>query len=515
MRFVPPTPNRYLLTFPDAGVQPHGVCYWRVLNGDGEDRPRGYRLQDDRMLHALQVQLRPELADLLDLALAAYTIDRLSPRAPHGHPDRSIWQRELTVELPVRDLQRWKEPLNSSSLTHLLNRLTDDDWSFDFRSRRGMGRPAELQLPLFKRPSGEVEVGLYSGGLDSAAGTAGWILKNPSGRLLCVSGTTNSWISHLQSTQLDTINSVYPGTVSGLRVDFGLESSSGTPWREESSQRTRGFIHFVLGVVTAMLAGSQRLLLHENGVGALNLPMSQSQHGSHMTQACHPVFLAEAAQWVSAFLGEPFRIVGTALGKTKAQSCCSLREAKLEPLVGLTFSCDGFQRVAGVSHCGTCTSCLLRRQSIYASSLEHFDRLDGYVHDVTAVHPWIGRVPDLTNRQMSLGETPRRQLEPREEAVSTRSVPLQLMLDQICGLRDCVGPEALNPWPALLSRYPALLDLEAHPDAWTRLGGPGRQSETIPAMYRTYVNEWRLFPLAPETLAACGFPLGMGDDHAA
>src|SRR5439155_21981067 len=184
----------------------------------------------------------------------------------------------------------------------------------------------------------------------------------------------------------------------------------------------------------AVLAGTDELTVHENGVGALNLPYNRAQLGAQMTRATDPLVLAEASAWLTTYVGRPVRIVGSSLGRTKAQSCGALTQAGLEHMVGRTFSWDGFQRVAGRPQCGTCTSCLLRRQAIHAAGLAQHDRVDRYRFDVT----------DPNHR----------------------------------------------PWSALIGAFPSLWELESRADDWRAVGGPGTSSATLVDMYRACVAEW-------------------------
>lgn len=175
----------------------------------------------------------------------------------------------------------------------------------------------------------------------------------------------------------------------------------------------------------------------------------------------HPLVLADATKWLSTYLGHPFRISSTGLGLTKAQACGDLLEADLGHLVAQSFSCDGFQRVAGQHHCGTCTSCLLRRQSIDASSLSRFDNPKRYRFDVTNPE---ARIPEH------------------------RLVGLRLMLDQMSVLDQCLATE--DPWRALVNVFPELYELEARGEEWRDVGGSGLPSISIPAMYHAYIDEW-------------------------
>ncbi|MDP2896278.1 MAG: hypothetical protein Q8Q12_06935 [bacterium] len=194
-----------------------------------------------------------------------------------------------------------------------------------------------------------------------------------------------------------------------------------------------------------------------------------------MSKAMHPMALADTANWLSTYLNHPFRIVGTALGLTKAQGCRTLIVADLGGLLARSFSCDGFQRVTGQPACGICKSCLMRRQSIYAGGLSGFDKPEAYISDIT--NP--------------------------EVVISDHHIHgLRLMLDQLSVLDQCLA--ASDPWRALVDAFPPLLELEARAEDWQDVGGPGLPSTTLPSMYAAYVKEWEQFPISPSLRRGIG-----------
>lgn len=449
-----------------------GLCYWEAENEDGDTvrRQRGYYIDDAAIARVLLAPLPPALADLLDVALAAYTIDRLSPRQRPGRrtTDRG-WQRALSVHVPVRDLTRWNQALVWLGLEGLLSYFTDDRWTFTFSVARSDPRTSEVQSALFALPFGrDLAVCLFSGGLDSLAGAVRLLLQDAECHLICIGGATNDWLGQTMRELLAALARRFGERVTPLIVPFHLASPDGADLPEETTQRSRAFLYLILGAVTALLARTSSLIVHENGVGALNLPYNGAQFGTHLTRAMCPLALADTANWLSTYLGRPFRIVSSALGLTKAGACRPLTEAGLRHLVSATFSCDGFQRRAGQPRCGVCTSCLLRRQSLYASGLAQFDNAGRYRFDVTA---------------------------PANTVPERHRTWLRLMLDQRHVLRQCVL--AADPWRALVDVFPSLLELEARTADWQAIGGPDRPATTIPKLYRGYVQEWEQFPIDP------------------
>ena len=433
------------------------------LNGNLMRRKRGYKLDDFAFASVFLKQLTPMLADLIEVAHAVHTIDRLSPRriAHNG------WPRELRLRIQVRDPDRWNSL--QLSLEMLLGRYTDDLWKLEFVSRAGIERTSELQKPLFTGGEDNVarplQVCLFSGGLDSLNGAVRQLLVDGHIQLICVAGSTNSWIGDRQAYLVRSLALRFGARVTLLPVLFNLEQPTET-WSEESTQRTRGFIHLVIGAIAAVLAAVDKLTIHENGVGALNLPYSPGQLGTQLTRATHPLVLAEASEWLSSYLESPFRVQGSSLSLTKAKASVALIEAELGHLIGDTFSCDGFQRVAGRPQCGTCTSCLLRRQAVHAAGLTQYDPADRYCLDVT---------------------------DPSCAIPENHRDGLRLMLEQRDVLGSCLS--AGDPWSALMGEFPALWDLQSRVNEWNAVGGPNPLDSTLVDMYRSYVTEWEHFPV--------------------
>lgn len=462
-------PPSYALAFPRHGIATSGECTWEGPSPDGAIlcRQRGYHLDDAAYVYALLRRMPAELADLVDVAFGAYVLDRLSPRRHAGAPSGS-WHRTFRLQVPVRDLDRWHAESTREGLECLLSDLTDDAWTIEPIARTGSRRTAEAQEVLLTVPQDlPLALCLFSGGLDSLNGAVSQLMADKAVRLLCVGGTTSSWLGTRQEELIGAVGRHFGGRASSLLVAFDLAVPH-VPWSEEPTQRTRGFIHLVLGAVAAVMAGVDRLSVHENGVGALNLPYTAAQHGAQMTRATHPLMLAEMSAWLSRYLGRSFQVVGSSLGVTKAQATRILAEAGLGRLVPRTFSCDGFQRVAGRPQCGVCPSCLLRRQALHTAGLARFDDAGRYRFDVT----------DQTCRLPAV-----------------HKVGIALMQDQLDVLRRCLGTE--SPWPALVNAFPVLWEVEQREAEWRAAGGPGDLATTLVGMYRAYVEEWETFPLAP------------------
>jgi 7-cyano-7-deazaguanine synthase in queuosine biosynthesis len=345
------------------------------------------------------------------------------------------------VEIPVRQPELWNA--HTSSLTDLLGWLTDDTWILTFTPRGDSAGPLDVsQGFLFDLvPDGAAPV-LFSGGLDSGAGLAAYLADRSA---VAVSVDTNNWMQHVQQRVLRELNAVSQHGCVPLRYRV---SARGQRHAAESSQRSRGLLFLAAGIATAWTLRQDRLQVFENGIGAINLPYVRAQFGSQAPKAMHPKTLRMVLGLASAVSGRPFRIDAPGVTLTKAQLIRRAPAAADRALAG-TVSCDtGFSaRVPGRAPCGSCTSCILRRQALHAAGKAHLDAGAGY------------------------------RGSPLEE-----SLGLRVMRWQEARLRDCL--EQQDPWSALVLEFPEVLDT-----------APLTPTEVV-GLYRSYVQEWEHLPEA-------------------
>jgi len=227
---------------------------------------------------------------------------------------------------------------------------------------------------------------------------------------------------------------------------------------DERSQRTRGFVHLIIGAIVAMAAGSEELLIFENGIGAINLPYADGQVGAQSSRPVHPATLRKMTDLLRMTFGRRLEIKLPFLWSTKGEMCAQLDPAA-QALIPRSVSCDGFpSRIASRPNCGTCTSCLLRRQALWAAGLGEIDMKDRYREDVLKLKKGY----------------------PAE---------LHAMLDQAADLADCLN--SVDQWGALVKRFPMISDV---PDM---SGGPlltEIEKKAICGLLDRYVAEWSSLP---------------------
>jgi hypothetical protein len=317
--------------------------------------------------------------------------DRLRPRPPVDDAAGSGWSRRLAVRLAVRDAAFWRRSDVGALLQSLLQWLTDDVWELECLPGRRQHRFAESQLPLFSdRPRLGTRFGLFSGGLDSFLGAARDL--DPARELVLVSATTSPAMGALQARTISALRASGSRNLRSLIVPVGLRTDAiraltGGREAPEPSQRTRGLVFLILGAVSAVSGGAAELRVYENGIGAMNLPLTEAQYGAHNTRAMHPETLVTAEALISLVAERDFTIVNPSFAFTKAQMCAVVPD-QLRAAVSETVSCDTglTHRASRTRLCGMCTSCLLRRQAMRAGGLRDRDDAETASYRVDARH---------------------------------------------------------------------------------------------------------------------------------
>jgi hypothetical protein len=372
---------------------------WFSANG-GDSRPLrlGYEawLDSSAVVGRLARELPPHAADLIEIAAMTYAADRLARRkADRDTVDGSGWGRRFRLQIPVRHPDLWAAA--AAELTELLEWLTHDDWALKF-----------------------CQLCPGAGSLDHSQG---FLFTNP--RMLATQRSVFSRICGGRSRCMH------------LRYRVSLHQADC-----ENSQRTRGLLFLAAGIGTVWGLGQDRLRVYENGIGTINLPYLRSQHGPQATRSMHPHTLWLAEQLASRVSGRPFRIDTPFMLSTKAEAVRSVPQISTATVAD-TVSCDaGFAaRVPGARQCGTCTSCLLRRQALLAAGRLDADAATAY--------------------------------RTRNPAGSEELTAMTWQLDRLASaLADRV------PWHGLVSEFPPVLDTS-----------PLAPAEVV-RLYRAYVREW-------------------------
>lgn len=332
--------------------------------------------------------LRPSQAavDLYRIATAAFSADLRIPRASAF--DR--WTRDVALYLPVSDKDLWnpaEEPLG-----RLLSFLTGDHWTIRLREAHGERPPADLRSVRRARPVEASTACLLSGGLDSFVGAADALAAGQSVVLVShYAGGTATYAGPAQDAVRRALAEEY-GAERLRHLKFRVDPPKQLTGEWESTTRSRSIIFLGLGILVASALGEDPLLLvPENGLISLNVPLTPSRLGSLSTRTTHPHTMALLREVLSALelnvrLDNPylFQTKGEMLERAANQdlirSSAEVTVSCAHPTAGRFAGGEG----SGVGHCGYCVPCLIRRAALARVGL---DPLEEYRVDVTKDEP--------------------------------------------------------------------------------------------------------------------------------
>jgi hypothetical protein len=299
-----------------------------------------------------------------------------------------------------------------------------------------------------------------------------------SGTMTLVTLSTSSRLLKMQRQLLERVHLKTQARIVPVILPLRLGQDRRGYDQNERSQRTRGFCFSVCGVVAALMAGGDELTIFENGIGSLNLPISAAQLGAQSTRSTHPVALSKLEQFLHVLLGGEFRLRLPFLFSTKGEMCRRLLGSRFADLGLETVSCDGFPpRLPGPVQCGTCTSCLLRRQALWVG---------GFFGD---------REPGRYRRDVVT--------DPSAIAAGNLA-PLCDTLTQVSTLER--ASLSTTPWINLAIDFPDLAEVRDVVSEWLSPVARKEIEERLTTLYATYCREWRQFPARPP-----GWALGTGD----
>jgi 7-cyano-7-deazaguanine synthase in queuosine biosynthesis len=309
--------------------------------------------------------------DFLITASLCYLIDKIVPR----NVATDNWTRMFEVDFPVSDPKAWANV--TSNLETALSFLTGDIWQLSFRAAdsdffqrpRPRRRVRKLLLPKMGTATA---VCLFSGGLDSLTGAINLLEEEPTERVLLIGHYDASGPRSQQVSLFAEIGKHYP-----LRSELLQTRVSHRPKAaREPSLRSRSLVFMALGIYAARSSGLEvPLYAPENGLIALNVPLTPSRAGSCSTRTMHPFFLSKLASTLQG-LGFSNRIINPFALKTKGECIVEcFNQPLLKSIVSSSVSCShGTRRQhwirKGSDNCGYCMPCLFRRAALHSAGLD-------------------------------------------------------------------------------------------------------------------------------------------------
>jgi hypothetical protein len=157
----------------------------------------------------------------------------------------------------------------------------------------------------------------------------------------------------------------------------------------EKTTRGRSFLFFAAGVFAGTgMPGHFALVVPENGLIALNVPLDPLRVGAFSTRTTHPFYIARWNDLLD-LLGISGRIENPYWDKTKGEMVAGCANpALLAALVPKSLSCasptKGRWLGRGTEHCGFCLPCLIRRAALRRGLRRTADPTSYTLSDLTA-----------------------------------------------------------------------------------------------------------------------------------
>jgi hypothetical protein len=314
----------------------------------------------------------PNALDFLFIAAVVYAIDKHLKRQVFSEDG---WTRNIAAQVPVSAPEVWTK--QAQAFSECVSFLTGDLWEFSFVR---LSRPLALPPRNFGRHllsvgliGGEC-VSLFSGGLDSYIGAIDWLEEHPKESLVLV-GHYDGDIKGPHADQealFKCLTSAYRKRVQLFQMRVGAN-----PAGAEISLRSRSLVFVALGLYAAeCVAKSISLLIPENGVIALNMPLTPARRGSCSTRTAHPFFISSLEE-ILCRVGIVHQLKNPYASNTKGEMVRNCRSpGLLKSTAQYTVSCakNGhtfWWENRSASGCGRCVPCLYRRAALHAMGLDN------------------------------------------------------------------------------------------------------------------------------------------------
>jgi 7-cyano-7-deazaguanine synthase in queuosine biosynthesis len=331
------------------------------------DQSDASRMLNSRLILDIEdagLALNNQMFDLLNFALAIYTVDQTVSRPINGFQG---WSRYIKVYFPVNHFESWNNA--KKLLEDRIGFLSGDKWEFQFRQNTEI----RAHTPqIIRNPLEYTKVCLLSGGLDSFVASIDLISKPATKPVFVSHYKRGGSDSKTQSNVLDFLTEKYGADTFGTHRFYVQPKQDNPNAQKENSSRARSLLFITLGLSVAnSLSDDMELILPENGLISLNIPLTKTRLSSHSTRTTHPYFV-DGLNKITDILGIQNHITNPYRFRTKGQMMleCADPDALREFTPG-TISCSHpeqsryYGKPPGLN-CGYCVPCIIRRSAEHA-----------------------------------------------------------------------------------------------------------------------------------------------------
>lgn len=363
-------------TLPDAFES----ATWDIrerINSKGPAATLNLRLEN--LSHALLATIHARAADLVRIAAYVYAADQSVSRGGPADVYAKRWRRHFGMAIPVSDPSFWNRDDICSQIKITLEFLSDDVWEFSFSQAVPDAEQLVLSLGdkhLLRNPDSVI---LFSGGADSLCATVDAVTRQGM-RPVVVSHRSAPNVDALQKRLVAELRQRFPRW-DFPQISIWVHRKGGDA--AETSQRTRSFLFASLGTAIAAQLGLSQVLLADNGVASINLPINSQLVGALASRSTHPKFIYLFNGLVANVFQSRIVVSNPLWSHTRPEALACLKEAGVADLLQETNSCARRRGRPQVQpHCGVCSQCIDRRFGSLAAGLEEHDLAERYEIDI-------------------------------------------------------------------------------------------------------------------------------------
>lgn len=312
------------------------------------------------------------IADFSNISLAVYSIDQICNREELGYHG---WSRFLNLHVPVYNIEKWQ--LVKEELENIFSFLSGDKWEINFRK-------CNEAFPNFMTSEFMPQkVCLFSGGMDSFIGISDLIKENSTLATVSHYKGGNSGELSLQKEITKKLREQNPSK-NIVSYNFFVQGKRNELLTGEKTQRARSILFLSLGLLVANSSSdTTSVIIPENGLISLNLPLTPARGGSHSTKTTHPKYITALNEifkkvGINNKIENPYKYLSKGEMLTKVKS----NNFVLDNIIS-TVSCSkpGYyvrykknrkENEIPQKQCGFCVPCIIRRASLYANGLDNF-----------------------------------------------------------------------------------------------------------------------------------------------
>ncbi len=373
----------------DAAVVPQAVAEadWDVRKPIVSRGPAAqHTLRAQSLAGTVLTRVADRAADLVRIASYIYAADQELSRGGRADVYGRDWRRSITLCVPVIDPTFWQQDAITAHLTDVLSYLTEDQWAFHFSAAAAEEQQIALDVREEEVLSHPDVVVLFSGGADSLCATVEAVAER---------GARPVLVSHRPAAHVDSWQQALVADLQRRLPQWGFPHLSFWIHRRhsdatDSSQRSRAFLFASLGAAVASELGVAEVLLADNGIVSLNLPLNGQLVGALASRSTHPKFISLFNTFVAAVLPRPVHLSNPLQYQTRPEVLEVLARTGQAALLQETNSCSRARGLPRATpHCGYCSQCIDRRFGAIAAGLEEHDLTERYKLDI-----FIRELPD-------------------------------------------------------------------------------------------------------------------------